>query len=80
LQKGICRQYPAIEKMINYLIANGAEQAILSGSGPTVIGFCPNEKTAQKLSQYYTDKGYWNTITRTKGEPNEHYRCKGFYS
>ncbi|MCF7911757.1 MAG: 4-(cytidine 5'-diphospho)-2-C-methyl-D-erythritol kinase [Candidatus Cloacimonetes bacterium] len=75
LEPGIRKKYSEIDDIIRDLELKGAIKAILSGSGATVIGFCPNKATANKLSQYYTNKGYWNTITKTKGEPNEHYRC-----
>jgi 4-diphosphocytidyl-2-C-methyl-D-erythritol kinase len=75
LEPGIRKKYSEIDELIRELEINGVVKAILSGSGATVIGFCENRVTANKLSQYYTKKGYWNTITKTKGEPNEHYRC-----
>jgi len=73
LEIGIREQYPVIDEIITHLKAGGAEQAILSGSGATIIGFCPDRTTADRFTQYYSNKGYWNTITKTKGEPNEHY-------
>lgn len=66
LQKGICLKYPLIQQIINELNENGAELAMLSGSGATIIGFCPDKATAEKFSKYYSDKGYWNYITKTK--------------
>ena len=66
LEEGVCRNYPVIKQIIKYLQDNGADKAILSGSGATVIGFCPDRKTAEKLSKYYSKKKYWNYITKTK--------------
>jgi len=66
LEKSICRKYPEIQKIISHLKKNGAENAILSGSGATVIGFFKNYETAKTNSDYYTKKKYWNTITKTK--------------
>ncbi|MFC1887810.1 4-(cytidine 5'-diphospho)-2-C-methyl-D-erythritol kinase [Candidatus Cloacimonadota bacterium] len=66
LQKGISKIYPEISEIIEFLENNGAEKAILSGSGSTVIGFCPDKKSADWLTNYYSDKGYWNYITKTK--------------
>jgi len=66
LQEGICKKYPLIQQIINELNKNGAENAILSGSGATIIGFCPDRETARKFSKYYSDKGYWNYVTKTK--------------
>ncbi|MCF7918926.1 MAG: 4-(cytidine 5'-diphospho)-2-C-methyl-D-erythritol kinase [Candidatus Cloacimonetes bacterium] len=73
LEAGIRRKYPEIAEMIEHLQSGGAEQAILSGSGATIIGFCPDRTTAERFTHYYSGKGFWNTITKTKGEPNEHY-------
>ena len=66
LEEGVCEKYPVIKQIIKYLQNNGANMAILSGSGATVIGFCPDRKTVEKLSKYYSKKGYWNYITKTK--------------
>jgi 4-diphosphocytidyl-2-C-methyl-D-erythritol kinase len=66
LQEGIGRIYPEIVEIINFLENNGAEKAILSGSGSTVIGFCPNTETAIRLSKYFSNRKYWNYITKTK--------------
>ncbi|MBT3755113.1 MAG: 4-(cytidine 5'-diphospho)-2-C-methyl-D-erythritol kinase [Candidatus Cloacimonetes bacterium] len=75
LQEGVSKKFPEIKKILEHLLENGAEQAILSGSGATVIGFCPDRITAEKFSEHYSDIGYWNYITKTKGVQNEHYRC-----
>ena len=76
LEEGVCKKYPEIKRIIDYLQKNGATKAILSGSGSTVIGFCPDFKTAKKLSNHYSKKEYWNYIAKTKkGVQNENYRC-----
>ncbi len=66
LQNGVCKIYPEIQKIISYLKENGAEQAMLSGSGATIIGFCPDGTVAENFSKYYSNIGYWNYITKTK--------------
>ena len=66
LQVGVCKKYPKIRMIIDHLLENGAEQAMLSGSGATIIGFCPDRATAEKFSIYYSNMGYWNYITKTK--------------
>ena len=66
LQDGVCKKYPEIQKIIDHLLKNGAKQAMLSGSGATIIGFCPDRTTAEKFSIYYSNIGYWNYITKTK--------------
>lgn len=65
LESGISKFYPEITNIIKYLNENGAAQAILSGSGATVIGFCPNREIAEKFSEYFSKKKYWNCITKT---------------
>jgi len=66
LEKCICRKYPEIQKIITHLKNKGADNAVLSGSGATVVGFFRDYKTAKINSDYYTQKKYWNTITKTK--------------
>lgn len=66
LQKGVCELYPEIQNIIDYLNTNGAEKAILSGSGATIIAFCPNREIADKFAKYFSEKNYWNYITKTK--------------
>ncbi len=76
LEEGIAKSYPLIKGIIEFLKNNGASNSILSGSGATVIGFCPDKKTALKFAKYYSKKKYWNIITKTKkGERDENYRC-----
>jgi len=66
LQKGVCDLYPTIAEIIDYLENNGAIKTILSGSGATIIAFCPDDKTASKFADFYNEKNYWNYITKTK--------------
>lgn len=65
LETGISKLYPEIAEILGYLKENGATQAMLSGSGATIIAFCPNRKIAEKFSEYYSRKKYWNCITKT---------------
>lgn len=65
LESGISKLYPEITNIIKYLNENGAAKAMLSGSGATVIGFCPNQETAEKFSNHFSKKKYWNCITKT---------------
>ena len=66
LEKGIRNRFKVIDEDLNYLAHNGASKAILSGSGATMIAFCPNDTTAKELAQHYSKQGYWNFITKTK--------------
>lgn len=45
------KQYPIIEEIKNFMKENGAVNAMMSGSGPTVFGIFDNESTAKKA--YY---------------------------
>jgi len=65
LEEGVIRLYPKISKTLNFMQENGAMKAMLSGSGATMIGFCPDRATAENLSEYFTRKKYWNCITKT---------------
>jgi 4-diphosphocytidyl-2-C-methyl-D-erythritol kinase len=66
LEEGICRKYTEIKFIIEHLENNGAKKAMLSGSGATIIGFCPDKKIADNFTKYYSKKNYWNCITKTK--------------
>ena len=66
LEETVCERFSEIQNIIKYLQENGVQKAMLSGSGATVIGFCPNHQTAEKSANYYSKKGYWNLITKTK--------------
>ena len=66
LEETVCERFSEIQNIIKYLQENGVQKAMLSGSGATVIGFCPNHHTAKKIANYYSKKGYWNHITKTK--------------
>lgn len=66
LEKGIVLLYPEVRKIIDQVKLLGASNAILSGSGSTIIGFCSNHMIAESLSDYYSKRGYWNCITKSK--------------
>ena len=65
LEAGIRHSYPEIAESLNFMKENGATNAMLSGSGPTMIGFCPDRQTAEKFAEYFSKKRYWNCITKT---------------
>jgi 4-diphosphocytidyl-2-C-methyl-D-erythritol kinase len=47
LEFAVCRKFPLVEMMFEFLRANGCLAAHVSGSGPTVFGVCPNtDRTA----------------------------------
>ena len=44
--------YPVIARIKNDMISQGAYNAMMSGSGPTVFGIFPDEQTALKCKEY----------------------------
>ncbi len=66
LEEGISNKYTEIKEIISYLKNNGAQNAILSGSGATIIAFCPDEATVKEFSKFYSEKKYWNYVTKTQ--------------
>lgn len=48
--------YPVIDTIKQDMIANGAINAMMSGSGPTVFGIFPDEQTALKCQCYLKEK------------------------
>ena len=65
LEEGVIKLYPEISNTLNFMQENGTMKAMLSGSGATMIGFCPDRAIAENLSEYFTRKKYWNCITKT---------------
>lgn len=49
--------YPVIDEIKQDMINNGAINAMMSGSGPTVFGIFPDEKTTLKCQQFIKNKG-----------------------
>jgi 4-diphosphocytidyl-2-C-methyl-D-erythritol kinase len=42
------REYPVIQEIKDYMMAHGADGALMSGSGPTVFGLFTDETAARK--------------------------------
>ena len=49
--------YPVIETIKDQMLEHGAENALMSGSGPTVFGIFDNEEKAQKACQKLRESG-----------------------
>jgi 4-diphosphocytidyl-2-C-methyl-D-erythritol kinase len=49
--------YPVIETIKNDMKEHGALNAMMSGSGPTVFGIFPDEKTALDCQTFLKEKG-----------------------
>ncbi|MDK2820649.1 MAG: 4-diphosphocytidyl-2-C-methyl-D-erythritol kinase [Clostridia bacterium] len=50
LEAVTCRIYPEVEDIKSRLLAEGAECAIMCGSGPTVYGVVPDKNTAYQIA------------------------------
>lgn len=44
------REYPIIDRLKRLMCGLGAENALMSGSGPTVFGICKERETAEKIA------------------------------
>ena len=66
LELGISKKYPIIQSSLDLLKANGASNAILSGSGATMIGFFDNPETLEKAQKIFTDMNFWSYKTTTR--------------
>ncbi|OGV64406.1 MAG: 4-(cytidine 5'-diphospho)-2-C-methyl-D-erythritol kinase [Lentisphaerae bacterium RIFOXYB12_FULL_65_16] len=49
LEFAVCRKFPLVEMMLEFLRANGCQAARVSGSGPTVFGIFPGVDSAALL-------------------------------
>ena len=49
-------QYPVIREIKTWMIENGAQNALMSGSGPTVFGIYKDQKSAEEASRLLRDK------------------------
>lgn len=57
LETVTCRHYPVIEKMKALLKENGADNALMSGSGPTVFGIFSDEEKAGQAYRAMEESG-----------------------
>ncbi len=62
LQVGVCNKYSEIDQIITYMKEKGALNAILAGSGSTVIGFYDSIAICRLHSGYFEKQGYWSYI------------------
>ena len=49
--------YPVIDMLKKDMISQGAYNAMMSGSGPTVFGIFPDEQTALNCKEYLKRQG-----------------------
>lgn len=67
LETVVLEDHPVIGEMKEALLARGAEGAIMSGSGPTVLGLFAERQTAQDalLHLQQEHRGWWIHLTTT---------------
>ena len=59
------KEYPVIEKIKALMKERGAENALMSGSGPTVFGIFTEKDKAEKAAEAIADKKYAKQIFAT---------------
>ncbi len=75
LEPGIRRKYTVIDEIIVEMERCGIP-AMLSGSGPTCIGYLDEGADASGIVRNFEDKGYWTCLTRTCGKRSERHTQK----
>ncbi|MEA1972740.1 MAG: 4-(cytidine 5'-diphospho)-2-C-methyl-D-erythritol kinase [Candidatus Cloacimonadota bacterium] len=65
LEDGVFKKYPMIKNIKEVLLKHNALNAIMSGSGPTVIGFFDNKDELEEAQNFFSKKGFWTIKTKT---------------
>ncbi len=65
LEAGIRETYPEIDSILNRMNEAGVP-SMLSGSGPTCIGFCKSSDKAGLLASSFEKDGFWTCLTKTR--------------
>jgi len=60
LEAGVVSSYPEVARIKQALLAQGALAAVMSGSGPTVVGLVKNEADGQSMLTRLSGRG-WDT-------------------
>ena len=64
LEQVTAARYGQILQIKHSLMQNGADQALMSGSGPTVFGVFASERQAARSAQLFEENGYFACLTR----------------
>ncbi|KAB2953023.1 4-(cytidine 5'-diphospho)-2-C-methyl-D-erythritol kinase [Heliorestis acidaminivorans] len=56
LEKVTIEWHPQLEEYKQYLLDQGCDQALMSGSGPTIMGFVQQEKKAREIASSIAEK------------------------
>lgn len=70
LEAPACRLQPPLVTTLDDVRAAGALRAMVSGSGPTVLGFANDAEHAQTIAQQLGKQGYSPIVTETVIHPN----------
>ena len=65
LQEGIENKYQIIKDTLNKMLSFNAEKAILSGSGPTMIGFFDERVKMEVANEFFKKNDFWTKKTKT---------------
>ncbi len=68
----VFREYPAIGKLKQEMISEGAAFALMSGSGSTVYGLFPEEDEAARLGERLKHRGFLVSLTAPMFTPSNH--------
>ena len=63
--------YPEIERLKEMMKEQGAKNAIMSGSGPTVFGIFTDEESAEQAGNYIRQQGMSQEVYVTRPESEE---------
>ena len=74
LEKGICKRFNIVQQTIDELKEFGPKSIVLSGSGPTVIGFFETNEDLKLAKKFFENRNFWVYKTKTKRRNNEHYK------
>jgi len=74
LQDAVQTMYPAVASIIDEMKQNGAQNAIMSGSGPTCIGLFNDSEKLLRCKEMFSALGYWTYKVRTIGH-DEYQQC-----
>lgn len=72
LEPGIRAEYPAVEDIIDLLARQGANPAMMSGSGSTCFGIFDDEAAMTFCQKLFKDMGYWTQTVRSVSRKEYH--------
>jgi 4-diphosphocytidyl-2-C-methyl-D-erythritol kinase len=69
LERAVAEQWPGLIEVKTALVEAGALGAVMSGSGPTVIGVAPSGAAARRIRSALAARPWRTWVTRTVAEP-----------